>query len=132
MKSYIQNPKIRLFVPPISGFLFYGSWAVWVNHSHGWGDAITAGLTQGSYSFSITLVLAIVVEYLFQHLAHIPLRSLWVFLVAALLLATTSFGVNYLTGTPEIIWTVLPGLMVSLTYTVIYIFALNKITKNVE
>ena len=72
------------------------------------------------------------VEYLFQQLANLLLYNSWVFLVAALLLATTSFGINYLTGTPEIIWIVLLGLMMSLTYTVVYIFGLNKITKNVE
>jgi hypothetical protein len=130
MKTYIQNSKIRILVPPVAGFLFYGAWALFINFSHGWHDAITAGVTQGGYSFLMTLVLAIVVEWLFVRLAKVPLRSVWVFLVGAILLASTSFGINILTGTPEIVWTVLPGLSVSLVYTVIYIVALNKLIDN--
>jgi hypothetical protein len=133
MKHYLQRillqyPIIRIIVPPVSGFLFYGAWAMWVNYSHGWDYAITAGLTQGTYSFTITLLLAVVVEWLFIRLANVYLRSLWIFLVAAILLASTSVGVNILTGTPEVLWTVLPGLMVSLTYTVVYIIGLNALT----
>jgi hypothetical protein len=127
MPTFLHNKKIRLWVPPLAGFLFYGAWAGFINAAHGWENAITAGLTQGSYSFSITLVLAIVVEWLFVRLAGTPLRSFWVFLAGFLLLSSTSVSANLLTGTPEIVWTVLPGLTVSLVYTVIYIIALNKL-----
>lgn len=116
-----------MIVPPISGFLFYGAWAMLINFSHGSEHAIKAGLTQGSYSFCITLILALLVEGLFVRLANIRFKNLWVFLAAALLLTTTSVSLNWLAGTPEILWTVLPGLMVSLVYTVVYIFTLNAL-----
>ena len=127
MKSYIQNPRIRMFVPPISGFVFYGAWAMFINASHGSEHAIKAGLTQGGYSFCITLILALLVEGLFVRLANIRFKNLWVFLAAAILLSTTSVGLNWLAGTPEILWTVLPGLIVSLVYTVVYIFTLHAL-----
>jgi hypothetical protein len=130
--NLFHNKILRILVPPISGFLFYGGWAFFINYSHGWEDAITAGLTQGSYSFFITLVLALVVEWLFVRLAEVPLRSFWVFLIGAILLAGTSVSVNLLTGTPEILWTVLPGLMVSLVYMMLYIVALNKLEARYE
>jgi hypothetical protein len=123
----MHNKKIRLWVPPITGFLFYGAWASFINTAHGWENALAAGLTQGSYSFLITLVLAIVVEWLFVRLAGTSLRSFWVFLAGFLLLSSSSVSANLLTGTPEILWTVLPGLTVSLVYTIIYIIALNKL-----
>ncbi|MFT5421718.1 MAG: hypothetical protein ACI9D5_002476 [Candidatus Endobugula sp.] len=127
MMSLMHNKKIRVWVPPIAGFLFYGAWAGFINYAHGWESAITAGLTQGSYSFLITLVLAMVVEWLFVRLKGAPLRSFWVFLAGFLLLSSSSISANLLTGTAEILWTVLPGLTVSLVYTVVYILALNKL-----
>lgn len=127
MIVFFQNPKVRILVPPVAGFLFYGAWALWVNSPYGWEHSVIAGLTQGSYSFTITLVLAIVIELLFVRLTGVPLRSVWVFLIGAVLLVCTSVGINVLTGTPEILWTVLPGLVISLIYTVIYIVALNKL-----
>ncbi len=117
----------RLLLPSIAGFLFYGSWAVFINHSHGWYMAIKAGLTQGSYSFCITLLLGVLVESLFVHLRHVAYRNFYVFTVATLVLAITSYSINYLTGTPEILWTILPGLVVSMVYTIIYILGLNKL-----
>ena len=125
--ALIKNKYVRILVPPVSGFLFYGAWAVFINFSHGWSNAFFAGLTQGSYSFFITLILAIVVEWLFVRLANVPLRNVWVFLAGAVLLTGTSIGLNLLAGTPEILWTVLPGLMVSLIYTVVYIVGLSKL-----
>ena len=126
---WIHNKTLRLWLPPFAGFLCYGTWALFVNYVHGWESAIIAGLTQGSYSFVITLVLALVIEYVFVVLVTVPWRNLWVFLAGAILLVFTSVGINLLTGTPEILWTVLPGLTVSLVYTVIYILALNKVER---
>ncbi|MFT6200993.1 MAG: hypothetical protein ACJATV_001650 [Granulosicoccus sp.] len=131
MPAWLRNKTLRLWVPPIVGFLFYGAWAFFINFSHGFEHAITAGFTQGGYSFTITLVLALVVEFLFQRLgtfpAILPWRNVWVFIAGFSLLLFTSVGLNVLTGTPEILWTVLPGLMISSVYTVIYIVALNKV-----
>jgi hypothetical protein len=131
MPSWIHNKTLRLWIPPIAGFLFYGAWAFFINFSHGWDSAITAAVTQGGYSFTITFVLALVIEFLFQQLSHTSIialwRNVWVFIAGFSLLLFTSVGINLLTGTPEIVWTVLPGLTVSAVYTVMYILALNKV-----
>lgn len=131
MPTWIHNKILRLWLPPMAGFLFYGGWALFINFSHGWSKAITAALTQGGYSFFITLTLALVIEFLFQRLASSPItilwRSVWVFIAGFSLLLFTSVGINRLTGTPELVWTVLPGLTISAIYTVIYIVALNKV-----
>jgi hypothetical protein len=133
MPAWIHNKTLRLWMPPIAGFLFYGAWAFLINFSHGWDSAITAAFTQGSYSFTITLVLALVIEFLFQRLSSTSItalwRNVWVFIAGFSLLLFTSVGINLLTGTPEIIWTVLPGLTVSAVYTVIYILTLNKVER---
>ena len=131
MPAWIHNKILRLWIPPIAGFLFYGAWAFFINFSHGWDSAITAAFTQGGYSFTITLVLALVIEFLFQRLSNTSItalwRNVWVFIAGFSLLLFTSVGINLLTGTPEIVWTVLPGLTVSAVYTVMYILTLNKV-----
>ncbi len=127
LQQWINNQKVRLWVPPIAGFLFYGAWATVINYSHGLQEALTAGLTQGGYSFTITLFLAIIVEWLFVRLSHLPYKSVWVFVLALLLLLVTSIGINLFTGTPEVLLTVLPGLLISSIYTLIYIMTLNKL-----
>ncbi|EGG95061.1 hypothetical protein IMCC1989_1913 [gamma proteobacterium IMCC1989] len=131
MPAWIHNKTLRLWIPPIAGFLFYGAWAFFINFSHGWDSAITAAVTQGGYSFTITLVLALVIEFLFQRLSDTSItalwRNVWVFIAGFSLLLFTSVGINLLTGTPEIFWTVLPGLTVSAVYTVMYILTLNKV-----
>ena len=131
MPTWIHNKTLRLWLPPLAGFLFYGAWAFFINFPHGWDSAITAAFTQGGYSFTITLVLALVIEFLFQRLSITSItalwRNLWVFIAGFSLLLFTSVGINLLTGTPEIVWTVLPGLTVSAVYTVMYILTLNKV-----
>jgi hypothetical protein len=131
MPAWLRNKTLRLWVPPIAGFLFYGAWAFSINFSHGFESAITAAFTQGGYSFAITLVLALVIEFLFDRLATTAIavawRSVWVFIAGFCLLLFTSVGINLLTGTPEILWTVLPGLMISSVYTMLYILTLNKV-----
>ncbi|MGS2718501.1 hypothetical protein ACVBE9_10035 [Eionea flava] len=131
MPTWIHNKTLRLWLPPIAGFLAYGGWALFINFSHGWYSAAVAGLTQGSYSFTVTLLLAIVIEYLFSALNRTNIHTYWrnisVFITGFSLLVVTSVGVNVITGTPEVLWTVLPGLSVSAVYTVVYILALGRV-----
>lgn len=127
LHTVLNNAKVRILIPPIAGFLFYGTWAFFVNSEHGWMPACKAALTQGSYSFIVTLILALMIEWLFVKLSGVKGRSLWVLLFAVLMLAITSSTLNLVTGTPNILWTILPGLLVSSVYSVIYIATLNRI-----
>ncbi len=126
----LQNAAIRILVPPIMGLLFYGSWAFWVNSDHGQMTAFRAAFTQGGYSFTITLVLALLIEWLFKLLKPLTFRFFWVGLVSCSLLYVTSWGVNALNGTPNILLTILPGATVSTIYTIGYIATLKKLELN--
>jgi len=126
----LQNAAVRILVPPLMGLLFYGTWAFWVNSEFGHAAAFRAAATQGAYSFTITLLLALVVEWLFVLFKSMPWRQCWVGIIACLSLYSTSWGVNALTGTPNILWTILPGAAVSSVYTVFYIITLSKLEKS--
>lgn len=127
--SIFEHALVRLLIPPFIGFLFYGSWAFWVNYEHGQALALKAAFTQGSYSFTITLVLALIVEWLFLRLKNWPFPLFCIGLIACSFLYLTSWSLNYFAGTPNILMTILPGAAVSTVYTFIYITGLNKLEK---
>ncbi len=91
--------------------------------------ALKAALTQGGYSFTITLSLALMVEWLFVRCKHWPFHLVLIGTIACSFLYLTSWGVNYIAGTPNILLTILPGAAVSTIYTIIYIVGLNKLDK---
>ena len=123
----LQSAALRILVPPLAGLLFYGGWAFWVNAEFGQSVAFKAAVTQGGYSFTITLLLALMIEWLFASFKVLPGRQWWVGAIACSLLYLTSWGVNVITGTPNILLTILPGATVSTVYTVIYVLTLKKI-----
>ena len=127
--SSFENSLVRLLVPPFIGLLFYGAWAFWVNYDYGQALALKAAVTQGSYSFVITLVLALIVEWLFLGLKKWPFHLFFIGLITCCLLYLTSWSLNYFVGTPNILMTILPGAAVSTVYTIIYIVGLNKLDK---
>jgi hypothetical protein len=127
VNSLMNNAVIRMLVPSFAGLVFYGAWAYWINSDHGQLAALKAAGTQGSYSFVITLSLALTIEWLFQLMKPLRYRSWWVGSIACLSLYATSWGVNVLSDTPNILLTILPGAAVSTLYTAMYIMTLSKI-----
>lgn len=119
-----SNAFLRILVPPLSGLLFYGAWAYWVNMDYGQAVGLKAAATQGGYSFIITLVLALFIEWLYRLLKAVPRFQYWVAALACLLLYATSWGLNFLMGTPNIFLTILPGAIISTIYTVFYVASL--------
>lgn len=127
--SILRHPLVRILIPPFTGFLFYGGWAFVVNIGYGQMLALKAAITQGGYSFTITLVLALMIEWLFLRTKQWPFRLYFIGVIACSLLYVTSWSLNYLAGTPNILLTILPGAVVSTIYTIIYIIGLNKLDK---
>ena len=132
MKSILSNPLIRVLVPPFLGFLGYGAWAYWVNSEFGSMMAMKAAFTQGTYSFVITLVLAVTIEWLYRCLQALPKGHWLVAFFACLVLYSTSWGVNALAGTPNILLTILPGAAMSTIYTFVYVMTLVKLQPDPE
>jgi hypothetical protein len=120
---------VRLLAPPFIGFLFYGGWAFWVNFGAGQTLAVKAAVTQGGYSFTITLFLALLIEWLFLRFKKRSFRLFFISLITCSFLYVTSWSLNYFAGTPNILLTILPGAAVSTVYTVSYILGLNKLAK---
>ncbi|MFT6791432.1 MAG: hypothetical protein ACJA04_000634 [Cellvibrionaceae bacterium] len=117
---------LRILMPAVAGFLFYGGWAYLVNMEFGSMAGTRAGLTQGSYSFVVTIALSALLEWLYEHLHAKPFGHWWAGAIVCLLLYTTSWGVNKFSGTANIFWTILPGAIISTVYVAFYSAILVK------
>lgn len=126
-RPYYRRSAVRMAVSALFALLAYGAWAYWVNRGHGHQPAILAALTQGGYSLLLTLILSLVIEYLFRCLRALPLGSYLLGLVTCLVLYTVSWAVNYWAGTPEIVMTLLPGAIIGTVYTWTYIATLRRL-----
>lgn len=123
----VNNGLTRSIVSGLFGFLAYGGWAFFVNYDHGLHAATKAAFTQGSYSFAVTLVMTLFMEYLFRLLANPTLRFCVTFFGTCAVLYSTSWGVNALAGTPEIFMTILPGIIIGTAYTFGYTLSLTRL-----
>lgn len=115
----------RSVVLGITGALFYGGWALYVNLAHGLTPAIKAALTQAALSFSATFVMVLICERLFRA-GRTPTQG---FFLAAV--GTSAFGVGVMatghaiSGTPRILATIAPSGAVSTAFFTIYAWGLR-------
>lgn len=117
----------RSIVSGLFGFAAYGGWAFYANDTHGLDAAMKAAFTQGSYSFTVTLVMTLLIEYLFRLPSNRTLRFCVTFFGTCAILYSSSWGVNALAGTPEIFMTILPGIVIGTVYTFVYTLSLGRL-----
>ncbi|QDV19746.1 hypothetical protein Pan153_44140 [Gimesia panareensis] len=103
-------------ISAVLAFLLWGGWAFVMNSGESVNRGLVAGLTQGTASFLITLCMVHAVTYLF-HRFEKPLVK--VVLPACIVICFTGFclvNVHTLMGTPRILVTILPALMVAFSF----------------
>lgn len=100
-------------------FLAMGAWAVFANRSHPTGDALTAGLVQGTASSLITLVLKRFLETFSARLSG-PAAFLLPPAISCTVILALLWTVHTLAGTPEVWATLAIPFAVSSTYAWIY------------
>ncbi|MBC8354001.1 MAG: hypothetical protein H8E66_18555 [Planctomycetes bacterium] len=116
----------RVVIFSACAFLMYGGWATFANSSHGLYKSLLAGLTQGSLSLVSTAVLTSLMETVFSRMSPGVTRFLAAGMgptTATLLLMTV---VHFATGTPEIMATMLPSIVVGYAYSLIYAAGLTR------
>ncbi len=107
-------------------FLAMGGWAVLANSGHPLGQALTAGLAQGTISAVITLFLKRMIEALARRLPEVPgliLPPVLAVLTSLVLLS----AIHRLAGTPELLRTIIVPLSMTAAYSASYSFALWRV-----
>jgi len=120
-------PIIRSLISAVTGFLFYGGWAYFVHMDHGFDISSKAFLTQGTISFCVTLVLTQFMELAFAYAKSWKFVYWFVAILTSALVAIISLSINLWVGTPEVLLTILPGLIISTVYSFSYSRALVSI-----
>ncbi|MBP87033.1 MAG: hypothetical protein CMJ64_10010 [Planctomycetaceae bacterium] len=110
----------------VSAFLTFGGWAVFANLHQGLHKSLPAGLTQGLLSLVSTAILTSTMETVFARLSPGVARFMATGLgptTATLLLMAI---VHFVTGTSEIVATMLPPIAVGYAYSLIYAAGLTR------
>lgn len=127
LETLRRSKTLRGLLAGTAGFVIYGGWAFFINFDHGLPAALKAGATQGSYSFTLTLIMSFIMEWLFQLSDQPKVKFSLTFFITCLLIYSTSWSINALAGTPEIFLTILPGATFSTIYTLSYTLTLFKL-----
>ncbi|MDA1050548.1 MAG: hypothetical protein O3C40_08705 [Planctomycetota bacterium] len=110
----------------VSAFLIFGGWGVFANWHHDMHKRLSAGLTQGLLSLVSTVILTSAMETVFRRLSPGVARFMATGLgpiTATLFLMAFA---HFVTGTPEIVATMLPSLVVGYAYSLIYAAGLTR------
>jgi len=114
-----------------AGVFFYGAWAYWANSMHGAIVALKAACVQGSYSFTLTLCMTMLIETMFRFNARIFNQQYvinWLTIgICCAIIFSTSWAINAVAGTPEIFRTVILGYVIGAIYSISYVYSLARV-----
>jgi hypothetical protein len=136
--TWIINPNKRAFIlsskiskkyniiSALAAFVVWGGWAYYINDTGTENVRVISAATQGVSSLIITLALVKLVSLIFNRL---PRKILSVF-IASVISVTCSgsclIAVHYLIGTPEIVSTVSPPLLVAFSFCLFTAYKLHS------
>lgn len=116
----------RVLFFAVSAFLLYGGWAVFANLRHGRHTSLSAGLTQGLLSLVSTVILTSAMETVFSRLSSGVARFIATGLGPTTAVLLLMAAAHFVTGTPEIVATMLPSIVVGYAYSLIYAAGLTR------
>ncbi len=107
----------------------YGGWGFYANYAHGTAIALRVMLAQAAVSFAMTFVTTMLIEALLARLGHrwygVAQTIVYTFLLCQLAVLLVHLGV----GTPEIVRTMAPNLLIGATFTTVYTLGLSRMTR---
>jgi hypothetical protein len=122
------TPFQRSLVSALFGLAGYGAWAYIANSAHEFRVALKAACVQGGYSFLLTFIMTMLIEQIYSKFSHMAYRygAVATVILVCLGLYTSSWAINYIAQTPEILMTVLPGYIIGTGYTATYVYKLSN------
>lgn len=94
-----------------AALLGYGAWAVYANFEHGQEAWLMAGIVQGVYAFISTLSITIVAKRIYATCGRGKMGIFAGFTASFPVMLAIPFSVHSVAGTPDILETILPGLV---------------------
>jgi len=121
--AHIFTPRINALIAAI----VYGCWAFYTNSEHGLVASSKAGIIQAIYAFMSTLSVSNVALRIFHFFDNKTCGLIYGFIGSFILMITIPSGVHYVSGTPDIIETILPGVVFGSTYLGAFLWNLHKV-----
>jgi len=106
----VKTSRLYNWAAALLAFGFWGGWAFYVNLPAGLATGFTSGLTQGTASMLMTFVMIKAVTGICRRLTNQYLQLTLPTLITVGSAAGLLVLVHTLVGTPNIFWTILPGL----------------------
>ena len=94
-----------------AALLVYGAWAVYANYEHGRDAWVMAGMVQGVYAFLSTLSITVVAKAVYIRCGCGKMGISIGFITSFIVMLAIPVGVHSVAGTPDILETILPGLI---------------------
>ncbi len=114
----------------LAAAIAYGGWAVYANYEHGLHSWVMAGIVQGVYAFFSTFFVTYVARLVFFKCKCAMRGILAGFATSFLVMLAIPMGVHCLAGTPDIVQTILPGLIWGSIYLLGFLITLNISQRN--
>jgi len=124
-----RTSRLFTILSALLAFLLWGGWAYYVNASADVSNGLISGLTQGTASFTITLLMVHLVTWFFKYLPsnflQLPLAAFFTVSITGSCLV----GIHLLVGTPKIFYTIAPALSVAFAFCWYTAYKLRKSNK---
>ena len=130
----MNTPKEKraALLTAIAAAIGYGGWAVYANSDHGVHAFIIAGLVQATYAFFSTFFITHVAQRTFVKYDCGVRGVLAGFGASFVVMLAIPITVHNIMGTPEILHTILPGLIWGSIYLLGVLISLQSSQKNLE
>jgi hypothetical protein len=126
----LRSSRARSLASAVLCASLYALWAALANASHGAARAVRAGVTQAAITFTLTLVVTLLIEALYRLPKH-PAASVAASTLGAVIAAATlSLSAHTLMGTPRILRTTAPLLAIGGVCSLCYALNLDRLRKN--
>ena len=107
----------------VLAFVVYGSWAIFANWEYGIKKSLIAGLTQGLMSFLITTFMTFLMIWLLNRGSSRWMSFLYAVICTNTVTITSLVVAHLIAGTPEILLTIMPSMIIGFVYIVSYSLA---------
>lgn len=122
---FFGDKRSRSMLMAVNAAFWYGAWAFYANHVHGWGEATRASLTQAAVSLTVTFLVTMIMELISQRIQNNVLAAVLAAASAIAFVAAYSATFHVVMGTPEVLATIAPVLALGSIYCVSYAIGLR-------
>ncbi len=125
LMSTIHTSKKYNYLSAFLAFFLWGSWAFYVNTDGVSQTGVISAITQGTYSFIITLLMTHFITFQFNKFSDGIFRIVLPPVITVCITGTILIYIHKMAGTPSILLTVSPALTVALLFSFCTVYKLH-------